>query len=332
MSAEPSVAVAIAVHNEAEVLPRLLTRLRAVLDAIGGGPHQMVFVDDGSSDDTVKVLETAAREDSRITVIVLARNFGHQAALTAALDHVTSDVTIVMDADLQDPPEAIPTLLERYHQGFDVVYAQRIGRKETLALRLSYVVFYRLIAGLADVALPLDAGDFGLMSRRVVEHLRSTRERHRYLRGLRSWVGFRQTGVPVERGARAAGRSKYSVLGLIRLASDGLFAFSTAPLKAASLIGLGAIAASLVYAAYSVYAKFVLHRSPQGFTALVLIITFLSGVNLLFLGIIGEYLGRVYEEVKARPIYVIDRMIGRTSRQGRVSDGGAPLPPITGGD
>jgi glycosyltransferase involved in cell wall biosynthesis len=316
MSSEPSIAVAIPVYNEAEVLPRLLTRLRAVLDAIGGGPHQMVFVDDGSSDDTVALLEKAAGEDSRVTVIALARNFGHQAALTAALDHVTGDVTIVMDADLQDPPEAIPVLLERYRQGFDVVYAQRIGRKESLALRLSYVVFYRLIAGLADVALPLDAGDFGLMSRRVVEHLRSTRERHRYLRGLRSWVGFRQTGVPVERGERAAGRSKYSLLGLIRLASDGLFAFSTAPLRAASLIGLGAIAVSLVYAVYSLYAKFVLDRSPQGFTALVLIITFLSGVNLLFLGIIGEYLGRVYEEVKARPIYVIDRMIGRSPRQG----------------
>ena len=317
MSSEPSIAVAIPVYNEAEVLPRLLSRLRAVLDAMGGGPHQMVFVDDGSSDDTVELLEKAAREDPRVMVIALTRNFGHQAALTAALDHAEGDVTIVMDADLQDPPEAIPALLERYHQGFDVVYAQRIGRKESLALRLSYVVFYRLIAGLADIALPLDAGDFGLMSRRVVQQLRITRERHRYLRGLRSWVGFRQIGVPVERGERAAGRSKYSVLGLIRLASDGLFAFSTAPLKAASLIGLGAIAAAVVYAIYSVYAKFVLHRSPQGFTALVLIITFLSGVNLLFLGIIGEYLGRVYQEVKARPIYVIDRMIGRSPRQGR---------------
>lgn len=317
MSSEPSIAVAIPVYNEAEVLPRLLSRLRAVLDSMGGGPHQMVFVDDGSSDGTVELLEEAAREDSRVTVIALTRNFGHQAALTAALDHAEGDVTIVMDADLQDPPEAIPALLERYHQGFDVVYAQRIGRKESLALRLSYIVFYRLIARLADIALPLDAGDFGLMSRRVVEQLRVTRERHRYLRGLRSWVGYRQIGVPVERGERAAGQSKYSVLGLIRLASDGLFAFSTAPLKAASLIGLGAIAAAVIYAIYSVYAKFVLHRSPQGFTALVLIITFLSGVNLLFLGIIGEYLGRVYQEVKARPIYVIDRMIGRSPRQGR---------------
>ncbi len=332
MSTEPTVAVAIPVYNEAEVLPRLLTRLRAVLDAIGGGPHQIVFVDDGSSDTTLDLLEAAAREDSRVTVIALARNFGHQAALTAALDQVNGDVTIVMDADLQDPPEAIPTLLERHAQGFDVVYAQRVGRKESLPLRLSYLVFYRLIARLADVALPLDAGDFGLMSRRVVDHVRSTRERHRYLRGLRSWVGFRQTGVPVERGARAAGRSKYGVLGLIRLASDGLFAFSTAPLRAASLIGVGAITASLVYAAYSVYAKFMLHRSPQGFTALVLIITFMSGVNLLFLGIIGEYLGRVYEEVKGRPVYVIDRVIGPSQRKSRGPDGRASAPPINGGD
>jgi polyisoprenyl-phosphate glycosyltransferase len=331
MGTEPTVAVAIPVYNEAEVVPRLLARLRAVLDAIGGGPHQIVFVDDGSSDTTLELLESAAREDSRVTVIALARNFGHQAALTAALDHVRGDVTVVMDADLQDPPEAIPAFLERYQQGFDVVYAQRVGRKESPLLRLSYIVFYRLIARLADVALPLDAGDFGLMSRRVVDLLRSTRERHRYLRGLRSWVGFRQTGVPVERGARAAGRSKYSVLGLIRLASDGLFAFSTAPLRAASLIGVGAIAASIAYAAYSVYAKFFLDRSPQGFTALVLIITFLSGVNLLFLGIIGEYLGRVYEEVKARPIYVIDRIIGTHQHRGRAPDGPDQTAPIDGG-
>jgi glycosyltransferase involved in cell wall biosynthesis len=314
MSAEPSVAVAIPVYNEAEVLPRLLSRLRAVLDALGGGPHQIVFVNDGSSDNTLDLLEAAAREDPRIMVIALARNFGHQAALTAALDHVAGDVTVVMDADLQDPPEAIPTFVERYRQGYDVVYAQRVGRKENFFLRFCYLLFYRVVARLADVALPLDAGDFGLMSRRVVQQLRSTRERHRYIRGLRSWVGFRQVGVPVEREARAAGQSKYSLFGLVRLASDGLFAFSTAPLKAAALIGLGAIAVSLAYAVYSVYAKFVLNRSPQGFTALVLIITFLSGVNLLFLGIIGEYLGRVYEEVKGRPIYVIDRTIGRSPR------------------
>ena len=321
MSPLPSVSVAIPVYNEAQVLPHLLSRLRAVLDAIPGGPHQVVFVDDGSSDATVEVLEAEARRDHRILVVALSRNFGHQTALTAALDHVTGDVTVVMDADLQDPPEALPSFLDQYEQGFDVVYARRVERKEGLLLRLSYFLFYRLIAKLSALDLPLDAGDFGLMSRRVVEELRRTPEHHRYLRGLRRWVGFRQTGVVVERSARAAGTSKYGPAKLLKLAFDGIFAFSIAPLRAAALAGALAVALSALFAVYSLYAKFVLDQSTRGFTALVLIITFLSGLQLLFLGVIGEYLGRVYEEVKGRPLYVIDRVIGR--RRVRTHDQGA---------
>ena len=229
---EPSVSVAIPVYNEALVLPQLLARLRAVLDATPGGPHQVVFVDDGSADSTVEVLEAEAQRDPRILVVALSRNFGHQTALTAALDHVRGDVTLVMDADLQDPPEALPLFLEQHAKGFDVVYAQRVDRKEGLLLRLSYFVFYRLIAKLSALDLPLDAGDFGLMSRRVVEAVRRSPEHHRYLRGLRRWVGFRQTGVVVERAARAAGTSKYSPAKLLKLAFDGIFAFSIAPLRA----------------------------------------------------------------------------------------------------
>ena len=310
MSPAPSVSVAIPVYNEAQVIPALLSRLRAVFDGLPGGPHQMVFVDDGSSDATVELLAAEAQLDPRILVVALSRNFGHQTALTAALDHVTGDVAVVMDADLQDPPEAIPLFLGEHAKGYDVVYAQRVDRKEGLLLRFSYFLFYRLISKLSALDLPLDAGDFGLMSRRVVEQLRRSPEHHRYIRGLRRWVGFGQTGIVVERAARAAGTSKYSPAKLLKLAFDGIFGFSIVPLRAAALLGALAVVASSLFGLYSLYVKLFLDRSPQGFTALVLAVIFLSGLQLVFLGVIGEYLGRVYEEVKGRPLYIVDRIIG----------------------
>jgi glycosyltransferase involved in cell wall biosynthesis len=245
-------------------------------------------------------------------VIALSRNFGHQTALAAALDNVLGDVTILLDGDLQDPPEAIPALLDFYRQGYDVVYVQRVNRKEAWWLRVCYHLFYRLLALLSSTQLPLDAGDFGLMSRRVIEEIRRMPEHHRYLRGLRAWVGFRQIGIPIDRSARRGGVTKYSPLKLLKLASDGIFAFSIVPLRAAALLGLIAIALSVLYSMYAVYAKFWLH-SPQGFTALILAVAFLGGVNLFFLGIIGEYIGRLYEEAKRRPHYVVSKMIGKRS-------------------
>jgi len=305
------VSVAIPVYNEELVIPELLRRTTSVLDSIEGGPHEIIFVDDGSSDRTVELLERAAVQDSRLVVIALSRNFGHQTALGAALDHVSGDVTVLMDGDLQDPPEAIPILLEWHQQGYDVVYVQRVNRKESWWLRLCYYLFYRLVASLSSIPLPLDAGDFALMSRRVIEEIRRMPEHHRYLRGLRTWVGFRQVGVPIERAARQAGRTKYNPLKLLKLASDGIFAFSIVPLRASAIIGVIAVILSFLFAVYSLFAKFLLHQSPRGFTALVLVITFLSGINLFFLGIIGEYVGRVYEETKARPHYVIRKWVGQ---------------------
>lgn len=315
MRCSPRISVAIPLHNEEAVLPELLRRLRAVLDELPGGPHQLVFVDDGSTDGTLEVLEDEARRDERILAISLSRNFGHQAALTAALDHVRGDVTVVMDGDLQDTPEEIPRFLERYAEGFEVVYARRTQRKESWALRACYFLFYRLMARLSEVPVPLDSGDFALMSRRVVDHLRRMPEHHRYLRGLRSWVGLRQTGIDVERAGRHAGRSKYGFFRLLKLASDGIFAFSIVPIRAAALLGAVTVGLTGIFAAYSVFAKFFLEGSPKGFTAEVLLGTFLAGVLLFFLGIIGEYVGRVYEEVKARPIYLVGRVIGATSAQ-----------------
>jgi dolichol-phosphate mannosyltransferase len=310
--------VAIPVHNEQTVLPEVLHRVCGVLDRLAGGPHEIVFVDDGSTDHTFELLEEAAQQDPRIIVISLSRNFGHQAALTAALDHITGDAAVVMDGDLQDAPEVIPRFVELYNQGYDVVHAQRVRRKESWALRLCYFVFYRMMSGISDTPLPLDSGDFCLMSHRAIDQLRRMPEHHRYLRGLRSWVGFRQTGLPVERGERPSGKTKYSLLRLIRLAADGIFAFSIVPIRAAGLLGAAVMVISLLYVCYSLYARFFLQKSPQGFTALIVAVTFLSGVLLFFLGVIGEYVGRIYEETKGRPLYIVGRVAG--GYKGRAGD------------
>jgi len=308
MSRPARVSLAIPVFNEEAVVPELIRRTTAVLDGIPGGPHEIVLADDGSSDRTLELLEQAAEKDPRLVVVSLSRNFGHQTALAAALDQVSGDVAVLLDGDLQDPPEAVPTLLEWYQQGYDVVYVRRVNRKESWWLRACYYIFYRLLAALSSVQLPLDSGDFGLMSRRVIEEIRRMPEQHRYLRGLRTWVGFRQIGIPMERSARHAGRTKYSPLKLLKLASDGIFAFSIVPLRAAAVLGVGVVGLSFLFALYSLYAKFRM-RSPQGFTALILAMTFFSGVNLFFLGIIGEYVGRVYEEAKGRPHYVVLKIV-----------------------
>jgi len=302
--------VAIPLHNEESVLPELLQRLRAVLESVKGGPHEIVFVDDGSTDLTFQLLAEAAKKDERIVAVSLSRNFGHQAAITAGLDHVSGDAAVVMDGDLQDVPEIIPKFVEKFQQGFDVVYAQRVRRKEPLLLRICYFVFYRMMAKLSDIRLPLDSGDFGLMSRRVVDQVKKMPEHHRYLRGMRSWVGFRQTGIEVERAERHSGKSKYSVMGLLKLAFDGIFAFSIVPIRVAALFGAFVMLLSSLYVIYAIYVKFVLRISPQGFTALIVAITFFSGVLLFFLGVIGEYIGRIYEEIKARPQYIVSRTVG----------------------
>jgi dolichol-phosphate mannosyltransferase len=324
MSRPFRLSVAVPLYNEEGALPEFLRRTRAVLERIPGGPHEIVLVDDGSSDRTPEILEAEAARDPSMVVVSLSRNFGHQAALTAALDHCSADAVVVMDADLQDVPEAIPLFVEHYQRGYDVVYATRAHRKEAWWLKLAYFLFYRLLATLSQSNLPLDAGDFALISRRVVEELRRMPEHHRYLRGLRTWVGFRQIGIPVDRAARHSGRSKYSLRKLFELASDGIFAFSIVPVRAATLLGALAIVLSGGFSVYSVYAKFFLHSAPKGFTALVLLMTFLSGIILFFLGIIGEYVGRLYEEVKARPHYIVSRTLGwpsPCSRSANRSDG-----------
>jgi glycosyltransferase involved in cell wall biosynthesis len=326
MTAAFRLSVAIPLHNEETVLPELLRRTRIVLDQIPGGPHELVFVDDGSTDRTLAILEEAVEQDSRIHVISLSRNFGHQAAITAAMDHVTGNAAVIMDGDLQDVPEVIPQFVEKYQQGYDVVYAQRVRRKETWPLRICYFVFYRMMRKLSDIRLPLDSGDFGLMSRRVIDQVRHMPEHHRYLRGLRSWVGFRQTGLTVERAERHSGRSKYSMMRLMKLAADGIFAFSIVPIRAAALFGGFAMFLSSLYVLYALYAKIFLHKTPQGFTALLVAVTLLSGITLFFLGVIGEYVGRIYEETKGRPQYIIGRIVGSLKTETEGYDSQNQLP------
>ena len=249
----PSIRLSVAVPllNEELLVDELLRRTGAVLDGIPGGPHEMLFVDDGSTDGTLAALEEAAETNPRIGIVSLSRNFGHQAAISAALDHAQGEVVVAMDGDLQDEPEVIPRFLGKYHQGFDVVYARRTRRKEPWWLRTSYFVFYRLLAGISNVQLPVDAGDFALMSRRVVNEIKRAPERQRYLRGLRTWAGFRQVGIDVERAERAKGQSKYGIGKLFRLAFDGIFAFSVVPLRAAAIVGAASVLLSTLFAIYS---------------------------------------------------------------------------------
>ena len=195
--------LAVPLHNEEQALPELLRRTAAVLDQVPGGPHEIILVDDGSTDRTLAILEEAAQKDPRLVVLSFSRNFGHQAAISAAVNHVTGEAVVIMDGDLQDTPESIPVFLEKYFQGYDVVFAQRVNRKEPWWLRACYFVFYRLVHAMSDISLPLDSGDFGLMSRRVVDQIRQLPEHQRYMRGLRTWVGFKQVGVPITQIGRA---------------------------------------------------------------------------------------------------------------------------------
>ena len=306
---EPRISVAIAVHNEEEVFRELIRRVCTVLDGMSGGPHEVVLVDDGSTDRTFNLMIEAATKDPRVVGVRLSRNFGHQAALTAALETVTGDIVIAMDGDLQDRPEEIPRFIAEYEKGYDVVYARRVRRKESLRYRAAYFIFYRLLNRLSEVKLPVDSGDFALLSRRVVDEINRLPERHRYIRGLRTWVGYQQTGIEVERDARGGGQPSYTLRKLFKLALDGMLAFSVTPLRAAWLFGATVSIAASVYAIYTIFERIFLGDAPQGFTALIVAMTFFAGVQLLFLGLIGEYLGRVYDEAKGRPHFVVSEIV-----------------------
>jgi glycosyltransferase involved in cell wall biosynthesis len=301
---DPEISVVVPAYNEETNLRVLYDHLTKVLTSEGVS-YELVMVDDGSTDGSLIEIERLRQQDLRVKYIHLARNFGHQAALTAGLAHACGKVVIVMDADLQDPPEVIPELLCRWREGFDVVYAVRRHRQESAPMRIAYALFYRLLHRVAAVEIPLDAGDFCLMDRRVVDQLNALPERNRFVRGLRTWVGFRQTGVPYQRQARHSGHSRYNFWKLVRLAIDGLVSFSYVPLRVASTLGFVASLGSLVAGLYYLILRLAGHRDPAGFAGIIISVLFLGGVQLITIGIMGEYVGRIFDEVKNRPIYIV---------------------------
>jgi len=303
------VSVVVPVYDEEAVLPELRRRLVSVLER-SGARFEVLFVDDGSRDGTGALVDAIHDEDSRFKCVHLSRNFGHQAAVTAGLHHAAGDVACVMDADLQDPPELLPRLLAEWEKGSDVVYAVRRGRKEHWLLVALYELFYRLMARLASVPMPLDAGDFSLVSRPALDAMNRLPEKERFVRGLRAWVGFRQTGVVYERGPRAGGRSKYDLLGLARLAMNGLVSFSDKPLIVVMLFGIAISLLAFVYGVALVVRKLVWGGVLTGYASMMGALLFLSGIQLVAMGVVGIYLSKIFQEVKARPTYVVRALRG----------------------
>ena len=302
------VSVVVPAFNESDNLPALWERVRPVLDELGRG--ELVVVDDGSRDDTWRLIHDLAAADHRVRGVRLSRNFGHQAALSAGMAAARGDAVCFMDADLQDPPELLHRLVEEWRNGHEVVYAVRRTRKEALPKRLAYRAFYRLYRGLADIDVPLDSGDFALLDRRVVDELLALPEHNRFLRGLRTWVGYRQVGLPYDRDARHAGAPKYTFRKLVRLALDGILSFSAAPLRLASVLGMIVALAGGLYIAVAVAARVFFGGVPKGWTSIVAVVLTIGGMQLLVVGVLGEYVARIYDETKARPNFLVAETTG----------------------
>jgi len=297
--------IVVPVFDEAEVLPALVGRLREVMGLLDG-PAEVVLVDDGSGDGSFAVMAAVSAEDPRFKVLQLSRNFGHQIAITAGMDAAAGAAVIVMDADLQDPPEVILEMVARWREGYEVVYAVRERREgETFFKRRSATLFYGLQRRLAEVDLPVEVGDFRLVDRRALDAFLQMRERNRYVRGMFAWVGFRQTSVAYTRGAREAGESKYPLRKMVRLAVDGFVGFSTVPLRFALTLGLVMAAAAVLYGVVAIVLKLAGLSLVPGYASLLVTITFLSGVQLAVMGMVGQYVARIYDEARARPLYLI---------------------------
>lgn len=290
--------------NEEENLPELHHRLRAALDPLGLA-YEIIFVNDGSRDRTLDVLHDLAHHDPCVVVLDLARNFGHQVAISAGMDHSRGQAVMILDADLQDPPEVLPQFISKWREGYDVVYAVREQRKEGFFKRSAYSLFYRLLKRVAHIDIPLDAGDFCIMDRRVVDLLNAMPERNRFVRAIRSWVGLNQVGLAYERQARHAGQPKYTFRKLLYLALDGLVSFSYLPLRLISMTGVAVSILSMLIAIVYIIQKLTVGLYPPGFATTVVAIFFLAGIQLITIGVIGEYVGRIFEEVKRRPLYVV---------------------------
>ena len=311
----PKYSFIIPIYNEEDTLVEMYRRVRAVMDQMDGSV-ELVLVNDGSRDRSLFLMRELHEKDPQVCYLSLARNFGHQVAVTAGLNFVRGQAIVILDADLQDPPELIPALVEKWQQGYQVVYAQRTKRlRESWFKRLPAYVFYRLMRRLADVEIPVDTGDFCLMDRQVVDVLNTMPERNRYIRGLRSWVGLEQTSVYFEREPRFAGEVKYTFRKSLSLAVNSLVSFSKLPLRLSTYVGLLAAVAAVLMAVLVLYWRIVAPASPlTGFASIMIAIFFLGAVQLVSIGILGEYVGRIYEEVKGRPLYVLSEVAGFTEK------------------
>ncbi len=299
--------VVVPAYNEAEALPEFHRRLSAVFDKLDLR-CEVVYVNDGSRDGTQAVINELGEKDARVAYVELSRNFGKEIAMTAGLDYAQGDAVVVIDADLQDPPELIAEFVTRWREGYDVVYAKRTSRSgETLMKKVTAAIFYRLIQKISRVRIPEDTGDFRLMSRRSVDALLQLREQHRFMKGLFAWVGFRQIAVEYERDPRIAGQTKFNYWKLWNFALEGITSFSIAPLKIATYVGLLSASFAIMYGMFIIYRTLEFGDPVRGYPSMMVAILFLGGIQLFFIGVIGEYLGRVYDETKQRPLYFVQQ-------------------------
>jgi dolichol-phosphate mannosyltransferase len=311
LEAPPTLSLVLPIYDEEEVIPELHTRLQRLLASLDLR-CEVVFVDDGSRDLSLELLRRLGAAEPRYRVVSFARNFGHQAAITAGLDYSRGEAVVVMDADLQDPPEVVSEMVAKWREGFDVVYGVRLKRQaESWFKRLTARVFYRLFAAMIPIDVPLDTGDFRLMSRRVVLTLGALRETHRFVRGMVAWVGFKQTKVYYDRPGRFAGQTKYPLRKMVAFALDGITSFSILPLRFSTYVGIAMSLVALGITTWAMVAKFVLQRTVTGWTFIVVTMAVFASVQFFMIGILGEYVGRIYEQVKGRPLYVVREEVNR---------------------
>jgi polyisoprenyl-phosphate glycosyltransferase len=310
---EARISIIVPCFNEQEVIGLTHPRLKAVVLALAERAqmhHEIIYIDDGSRDQTATLLREIAKSDPNVKVLYFSRNFGHQIAVTAGLDHATGDCAVLIDADLQDPPELIADMVAKWREGYDVVYGQRTDRAGESAFKIATArAFYRGLNALSDVDIPLDVGDFRLIDRRVIDAIADMPERDRFLRGMVAWVGFRQVALPYARDARAAGQSKYPLVKMIRFALDGVLSFSLAPLRFVITMGTWIVVLAILGIFYALVNRLFTDQWVSGWTMLFIAIMFMGGVQLLVLGVIGEYVGRIYMATKARPLYILKRPV-----------------------
>lgn len=302
---QPLLSIVIPIYNEEESLPELYRRLCSSLSIAEIADYEIIFVSDASTDMSMGIILALHQSDPRVKAIEFSRNFGHQAALTAGINHASGNAVILMDGDLQDPPEVLAKMVEKWKEGWDVVYGVRKNRKENIFKRAMYKLFYRIFHYVSNIDIPQDAGDFALMDRKIVNLLKSMPERNRFIRGLRAWAGFKQTRLEYERDRRFAGDVKYTWSKLMKLALDGILSFSVLPLKIISFIGLLVSMTSFFGIAMVLYLRLFTDTAIPGWTATVIPVLFLGGIQLLCIGILGEYIAKIFDEVKQRPHYVI---------------------------